>query len=406
MHRTLGDSYGTSGTKRIYRAEVPGVSPPTQVRHEEMNSLQEEICNVIEATGASLQAGTEAIDDMDQLNTAIDYKVTQEAIARASADSAINATISGLAASDIDNDSSVGGATVMVALNTLQSSIINKVIRGYLDGYNLSVDADPLSPDAWMDFSPGLCMDRLNNVPILNGASMRKYITSSWAAGHNSGGWAGSTGTPRTNFYHYCFVIYRNSDGNVDFGFDDNPNCVNLLAASGYNRYRRLGACHYQTTNTIRPFRQEGDWFYHYREPLYETIDLATGSSGFLLGNLIVVPNPDVSFGNRSEIGHDIRKVAFGISAPAHNNTTGLYVVIWPQTLSSWFTIDASKDYCDAGMDDNDLRYQNSFIVKPYPEEEDLTGRVMLLSNATPGSACNITYWCHGYEDTRGKYRS
>lgn len=123
MHRTLGDNYGIESGKRVYRAEVPGVSPPTQVRHEEMNALQEEIANVIEAEGYSLQAGTETINQMTQLNTAIDKKVSDEAALRTAADAAINATISGLGSDDIANESGVSGASTTAALNTLAGLI-------------------------------------------------------------------------------------------------------------------------------------------------------------------------------------------------------------------------------------------------------------------------------------------
>ena len=404
MHRTLGDNYDIVDGKRVYRDEIPGVAPPTQVRHEEMNALQEEISRVIEAAGFSLNAGTEAISDMDQMNTAIDSKIGVEGAVRAAADTALSAAIAALNASDINNDSGVSGTNVDDALDNLDTAIANKVMRGYFDGFQTTVDTDTASPDVWMDFYPGFCMDSLNQMPIVyTGSAMRKNINAVWAAGHNSGGWAGSVGSVRSDVYSYCFVIYRNSDGNVDFGFDDNPNCSNLLAASGYDRYRRVESCLW-TGTAIRPQRRDGDWVLHFKDFISETVDLNTGSGGFVLGTEIVFPNPDAAFGNRELIGREIREIAFGITPPVNNDSgSGVYVNIWPNTMSSFFAVDGAKYLCDASNDDSGVEHFQSYFIKHYPEDTDLGGRVMLLSPATPSAACNITYRCYGFKDTRGR---
>lgn len=129
MHETFGDSYGTSGSTRIYRDEVPGVTPPTQVRHQEMNSFQEEIANVIRAEGFSLNSHTESLAQMIQLNTAIDKKVSDEAALRTAADAALDSKIDNLDASDIDNDSGVAGSNVDDALDTLAGLIATEDSR-------------------------------------------------------------------------------------------------------------------------------------------------------------------------------------------------------------------------------------------------------------------------------------
>lgn len=109
MHRTQGDSYGT-GTGiytdpiSVYRDAVDASTPATQLRHQEMNAIQEEICNVVEAEfgSGSLNAETESFTDMDQLNTAIEAK---------------------LKATRIDNDSTVTGSQVSDALEQLEGKI-------------------------------------------------------------------------------------------------------------------------------------------------------------------------------------------------------------------------------------------------------------------------------------------
>lgn len=85
MHRTIGDSFGTSGGKNIFRQESPGSFDATQGTFDTMNALQEEIANVVTAEGFSLNSSAETIAQMIQLNTAIDKKVTDEATARTAA---------------------------------------------------------------------------------------------------------------------------------------------------------------------------------------------------------------------------------------------------------------------------------------------------------------------------------
>lgn len=101
MHRTYGDGHVEVSGKRLYADEDLGTGrDATQVRHEEMNALQEEICNVVEAEGLTLNAPSEAVSSMNQMNTAINNK---------------------LKSGRITNQSSVTGANVTDALNNLKS---------------------------------------------------------------------------------------------------------------------------------------------------------------------------------------------------------------------------------------------------------------------------------------------
>lgn len=80
MHRcTSADSKGTAvgaydASVDVYRDQLIGSYAATQLRHQEMNAIQEEIANVIRAEGIALHASTEAVNTMTQLNTAIDTK--------------------------------------------------------------------------------------------------------------------------------------------------------------------------------------------------------------------------------------------------------------------------------------------------------------------------------------------
>jgi len=99
MHRTLGDGriVDPIGGFNVYADEDPPTRNATQMRHEEANTFQEEIVNVILAAGLSLNAGTETIQEMIQLNAAIDSKISTavaaEAAARSSADNGLQSQI-------------------------------------------------------------------------------------------------------------------------------------------------------------------------------------------------------------------------------------------------------------------------------------------------------------------------
>ncbi len=128
MHETFGDGYITVGGIRLYADEdIPLGRNATQCRHEEHNSFQEELANVIRAESITLNASDEPVSSMNQLNTAIDLKVTNgvaaEASLRSAGDSTLTAIIAALAASDIDNDSAVAGANVDDALETLKNDV-------------------------------------------------------------------------------------------------------------------------------------------------------------------------------------------------------------------------------------------------------------------------------------------
>ena len=118
MHRTQGDGFiiDPVGLFPVFADESPPTRDATQVRHEEANSWQEEICNVILSEGFALNADSESIQQMIQLNTAIDKKDTD-------LQTSILAVVSLLGSDDITNDSFVSGTTTTDALEELWNKI-------------------------------------------------------------------------------------------------------------------------------------------------------------------------------------------------------------------------------------------------------------------------------------------
>lgn len=138
MHRCdNADSNGTGvgaydASIAVYRDENPPSYDATQLRHQEMNAIQEEICNVIRAEGYALNADTESYSSMIQLHTAINNKLYADRITNNSGvagsyvDDALNqldSDITALDSDDIGNVSGVTGANVTAALNALDTKV-------------------------------------------------------------------------------------------------------------------------------------------------------------------------------------------------------------------------------------------------------------------------------------------
>jgi hypothetical protein len=118
MHRTLGDGYITDlDGKNLYADEDGIFRDATQLRHQEMNAIQEEICNVIESVpGATLNPDTETPIQAQQLNIAIDAK-DQEIYDTVTGET--DTKLSLLNSNSIINISSIPGAKVTDALNNI-----------------------------------------------------------------------------------------------------------------------------------------------------------------------------------------------------------------------------------------------------------------------------------------------
>ena len=133
MHRTEGDGYIVDSGKKVFADENPPVRDATQLRHQEANAWQEEICNVIEAESIVLNLGSENISEMIQLNTAIDKKIMTLSDSVDTDIQNILWVLNALKASNITNDSNINGTKVKDALNWisnyLNSLAANQVIN-------------------------------------------------------------------------------------------------------------------------------------------------------------------------------------------------------------------------------------------------------------------------------------
>ena len=279
MHRTNGDSYGTAPSYmgpdvNVYRDYSPGSYDATQSRHQEHNSFQEEICNVIEAEGYTLQTDAETPAQMFQLNTAINNKLKASRILNDSLQSGtyvddaldnIGARITMLDSDDISNVSLVPGTAVSDALEALfyadginnDSSMEGDKIKDALDKLDNQRQwfikgcsyVRHASFYNYMLFDDGYAIDTtgtyLMRMPREGGSTFRKHVTngSGWVAGH------GQTGIPdgvtvAANTKLAIFLL-RLPSGDFDIGFDTDLTAANLRADTDClaTHYRRIGFC-------------------------------------------------------------------------------------------------------------------------------------------------------------------
>ncbi len=184
MHETLGNGYVTDpvGSQRIYDDENPPTRPATQLRHQEANSFQEEIANVIRATGAALNSPSETIQQMNQLNTAIDAKDT---------------VVANNAAANLATEQAAriaGDANLQAQINGLVA------MRGFISGFNYSAErigavTAPVYGGYQIAVSPGICTAQNNPAYFItnNGTFLKKILDETtgafvpFAAGSNLG---------------------------------------------------------------------------------------------------------------------------------------------------------------------------------------------------------------------------
>jgi len=322
MHRTIGDGYIVEDGKNIYADEDPGVRDATQVRHEEMNAIQEEICNVITDEGFSLNAPTESLNQMNQLNTAIDQKLglailseanaratgdANEAAARISADDGLQIQIDNLTSTDISNTSGVPGTKITDALEDLQSQItgIGALVspKYFIEGCGWSRADDTFMYK--LLFKQGVAIDSTGTVLLTMPGSgafekrMQRLISIPYSKGHQGNGFPESIANGISVGANVYIFLCKLGDDSFDIGFDTSIDAVNLIAdpIAAVQYYRRIGWTQIQWTSASwsNPYKcmQEGNyhktlWHATYNPPTYS---VPVGiSGGTLTGNNIYIP--------------------------------------------------------------------------------------------------------------------
>jgi hypothetical protein len=231
MHRTEGDNNTQVGGENRFTDGPPG----TTVGSSWLNSVQEEICDVIEGAGLALY--NESNDIYGQLRAAI--------------------------------------------LQTVPFP------RGYIDGFIMSNEADA---DHDIGISVGKCRDENDSLSISLSAAITKQIDAVWAAGTNQGGFPSGLGVVAIDTWYHVFVISKTDGITSDAGFDTSLTATNLLADAGaeYTVYRRVGSVLTDGAANIIEFYQYGDNFFWKNPPL----DVNGAATGVVVNNITLsTPN-------------------------------------------------------------------------------------------------------------------
>jgi hypothetical protein len=238
MHRTIGDSYGTSGGKRVFRQENLPSYAATQVTFDSMNAVQEEIANAITGAGVALNGPTESVAAMTQLDTILKARDTAEANTRNANDRVLNGNLVRDQVNSVNND--VGDPLLVENIRSF-----GRTLQGF---WIARVAANRIN------VNPGIALSTGGAQIIRHtSSSFRKDLDAVWAAGDLSGGRASTIALTDATWYH-LFII-KKADGTVDAGYDTNLNASALLADSGYAYYRRIASVYWvDVANKIQPF--------------------------------------------------------------------------------------------------------------------------------------------------------
>ena len=158
------------------------------------------------------------------------------------------------------------------------------VPRNHIDGLIMSNGTDT---EHDIDIGIGEAADFTNAYLMKLTAAMTKQIDVAWAVGDNEGGMF--TGSVAVDTWYHVYMIRKDSDGSIDFGFDTSLTASN--APAGYSNYSYIGSVFTNGSSNIIGFIQDGDDFWWLDSVLDVAAD-ATLTSTQKLYTLSVPPVP------------------------------------------------------------------------------------------------------------------
>lgn len=254
------------------------------------------------------------------------------------------------------------------------------VIRGYIDGYQLST----AGASTTMTIGAGQATDSTNST-YLSGVSINK-TTSAWAVGTGNGGL--DTGSiANTTWYHF-YAIRRPDTGVVDVLFSTSATSPTLPA--NYTQFRRIGA--WKTNGSGQwdgNIIQNGDQFRWKNRPL----DLNVSNPG------------------SAAVTRTLASVPTGIELPANINinvydtnvlSVGVLITALDETANTPTSYGAGAD-SDSGMSASSGTVVGSQIAgfKQVRTNTSAQVRTQLSSNVTVNTVLNVRVL--GWNDPRGK---
>ena len=134
----------------------------------------------------------------------------------------------------------VGGTDITIITDdaantiTINSDVVTPGLPlGYISGYEMSIGPTDVLHD--ITVTAGASRDSTNTFDMF-GAQSTKRIDAAWAIGNAGGRFPGVT--LAANRIYFFFAIRRDSDGLIDYGFDNDENALHI--PPGYTAWRNL----------------------------------------------------------------------------------------------------------------------------------------------------------------------
>lgn len=150
--------------------------------------------------------------------------------------------------------------TIDATIAALSATINN---RGYKSGMYISNGTDS---DHDINISVGTCQDSTGVYRMTQTSAFVKAIDDNWAEGTAQGGRPVGVSLTNNTVYYFFAIGKTTSVTATDYGFDTDPNAVNLLngsnaGAQGYTLYRQIGYAVTDGSANIRNFVRNGDLY-------------------------------------------------------------------------------------------------------------------------------------------------
>jgi hypothetical protein len=156
------------------------------------------------------------------------------------------------------------------------------VINGFAISHDTDTDHDIL-------FGAGSCPDSTNAM-ILTGSAMVKRVDASWSAGTGNGGLF--SGSVSTNVVYYMFVIRKDSDGSIDYGFDTSIIAANRPAGWTYYRLIGVGVTNASSNWHLGTWIRKGvELLFTYKSFIVDRASTTAGTGSRELNTVTVPPN-------------------------------------------------------------------------------------------------------------------
>jgi len=155
------------------------------------------------------------------------------------------------------------------------------LMDGYIDGFRLmenpAVNQVTISAGRCVSDQGQFLFDtNIDSNPWVDN-KITKEVLDPFVAGNGNGGLASNLVV--ANFTHYHGFVVELANGDLDVGYDSDPQAANLILADGVQNYRRIHTLFNEGVSNILDMRQYGDYFKYEREPLpIDNILLVSGN--------------------------------------------------------------------------------------------------------------------------------